>query len=133
MHRLEVKDLKVAVGGREILRGVTLSVSSGEVVVLMGPNGSGKSTLFQAIAGNPKYEVVGGDILLDGESIRDLPPEERFARGIFVGFQSPVAVPEVRFAFLLQAMMNIKSGKKAHRSKPTGLGAGSEDRGGAGA
>jgi Fe-S cluster assembly ATP-binding protein len=118
MHRLEVKDLKVAVGGREILKGITLSVSSGEVVVLMGPNGSGKSTLFQAIAGNPKYEVVGGDILLDGESIKDLPPEERFARGIFVGFQSPVAVPEVRFAFLLQAMMNIKSGKKLTDPNP---------------
>ncbi|MFN7105392.1 MAG: ATP-binding cassette domain-containing protein, partial [Pyrobaculum sp.] len=58
MHKLEVKNLKVAVGGREILKGVNLSASSGEVVVLMGPNGSGKSTLFQAIAGNPKYKIV---------------------------------------------------------------------------
>ncbi len=118
MHRLEVKDLRVAVGGKEILKGVTLSVSSGEVVVLMGPNGSGKSTLFQAIAGNPKYEIVDGDILLDGESIKELAPEERFARGIFVGFQSPVAVPEVRFAFLLQAMMNIRAGKKLTEPNP---------------
>jgi Fe-S cluster assembly ATP-binding protein len=118
MHRLETRDLRVVVGGKEILKGVTLAVSSGEVAVLMGPNGSGKSTLFQAIAGNPKYEVVGGDILLDGESIKDLPPEERFARGIFIGFQSPVAVPEVRFAFLLQAMMNIRAGKKLTEPNP---------------
>ncbi|MEM1807183.1 MAG: Fe-S cluster assembly ATPase SufC [Pyrobaculum sp.] len=118
MHRLEVKDLKVAVAGREILKGVSISVKSGEIVVLMGPNGSGKSTLFQAIAGNPKYEILGGDILLDGESILSLSPEERFAKGIFVGFQSPVAVPEVRFAFLLQAMMNIKAGRKLTDPNP---------------
>ncbi|RFA94957.1 Fe-S cluster assembly ATPase SufC [Pyrobaculum aerophilum] len=118
MHRLQVENLRVAVGGKEILRGVTLSVSTGEVVVLMGPNGSGKSTLFQAIAGNPKYEIIDGDILLDGESIKDLPPEERFARGIYVGFQSPIAVPEVRFAFLLQAMMNIRAGKKLTDPNP---------------
>lgn len=118
MHTLEIRNLRVAVGGREILKGVTLSVSSGETVVLMGPNGSGKSTLFQAIAGNPKYEILDGDILLDGESIKDLAPEERFAKGIFVGFQSPVAVPEVRFAFLLQAMLNIRAGKKLTDPNP---------------
>ncbi|MCU7788810.1 MULTISPECIES: Fe-S cluster assembly ATPase SufC [unclassified Pyrobaculum] len=118
MHKLEVRNLRVAVGGREILKGVSLSVATGEVVVLMGPNGSGKSTLFQTIAGNPRYEVLDGDILLDGESIKELPPEERFARGIFVGFQSPVAVPEVRFAFLLQAMMNIRAGKKLTDPNP---------------
>ncbi|MFN3803997.1 MAG: Fe-S cluster assembly ATPase SufC [Pyrobaculum sp.] len=121
MHKLEVKNLKVAVGGREILKGVDLSVSSGEVVVLMGPNGSGKSTLFQTIAGNPKYEVVEGDILLDGQSIKELAPEERFNLGIFVGFQAPVAVPEVRFAFLLQAMLNIRAGKKLTDPNPQAL------------
>lgn len=118
MHKLEVVNLRVAVGGREILKGVNLSVSSGEVVVVMGPNGSGKSTLFQTIAGNPKYEVLDGDILLDGHSIKGLAPEERFARGIFVGFQSPVAVPEVRFAFLLQAMANVRMGKKLTDPNP---------------
>ncbi|ACB39699.1 Fe-S cluster assembly ATPase SufC [Pyrobaculum neutrophilum] len=121
MARLEVRELRVAVGGREVLKGVNLAVSSGEVAVLMGPNGSGKSTLFQTIAGNPKYEVLGGDILLDGESIRDLPPEDRFARGVFVGFQSPVAVPEVRFAFMLQAMLNIRAGKKLTDPNPQAL------------
>ncbi|MEM1598440.1 MAG: Fe-S cluster assembly ATPase SufC [Pyrobaculum sp.] len=118
MHRLEVVNLRVAVGGKEILKGVNISVSTGEVVVLMGPNGSGKSTLFQAIAGNPKYEILEGDILLDGESIKELAPEERFAKGIYVGFQAPVAVPEVRFAFLLQAMMNIRAGKKLTDPNP---------------
>lgn len=118
MHKLEVVNLRVAVGGREILKGVNLSVSSGEVVVVMGPNGSGKSTLFQTIAGNPKYEVLDGDILLDGQSIKELAPEERFAKGIFVGFQSPVAVPEVRFAFLLQAMANVRMGKKLTDPNP---------------
>ncbi|MEZ0319440.1 MAG: Fe-S cluster assembly ATPase SufC [Pyrobaculum sp.] len=118
MHKLEVVNLRVAVGGKEILKGVNVSVSTGEVVVLMGPNGSGKSTLFQTIAGNPKYEVIEGDILLDGESIKELAPEERFAKGIFVGFQAPVAVPEVRFAFLLQAMANIRAGKKLTDPNP---------------
>lgn len=118
MHQLDVKNLRVAVAGREILKGVSLTVKSGEIVVLMGPNGSGKSTLFQAIVGNPKYEVLEGDILLDGESILNLPPEDRFAKGIFVGFQSPIAVPEVRFGFLLQAMMNIKAGKKLTDPNP---------------
>ncbi len=115
---LEVKNLRVAVGGREILRGVNISVSTGEVVVLMGPNGSGKSTLFQTIAGNPKYEIIEGDILLDGESIKTLTPEERFGRGIFVGFQNPISVPEVRFTFLLQVMSNVKRGKKLTDPNP---------------
>ncbi|MEL9991938.1 MAG: Fe-S cluster assembly ATPase SufC [Thermoproteus sp.] len=112
MAALEARNLHVSVEGKKILKGVSLTVKSGEVVALMGPNGSGKSTLFQTIAGNPKYEVVDGDILLDGASIKGLAPEERFAKGIFVGFQSPIAVPEVRFAFLIQAMLNKKAGKK---------------------
>ncbi|MFB6491442.1 MAG: Fe-S cluster assembly ATPase SufC [Thermoproteus sp. AZ2] len=118
MTVLEIKDLHVSVEGKEILKGVSLVVRSGEIVALMGPNGSGKSTLFQTIAGNPKYVVTQGDILLDGVSIKDLTPEERFAKGLFVGFQSPVAVPEVRFAFLVQAILNKKMGKKLSDANP---------------
>jgi len=118
MAVLEVKDLHVAVEGKKILKGVSLAIRSGEIAALMGPNGSGKSTLFQTIAGNPRYEVVEGDILLDGVSIRGMAPEERFARGLFVGVQSPIAVPEVRFAFLIQAMLNKKAGKKLGDANP---------------
>ncbi len=109
---LEVIDLHVEIDGKEILRGINLTVKSGEIVLVVGPNGSGKSTLFQTIAGNPKYVVTRGDIRLDGESILELPPEERFAKGIGVVFQAPVAIPEVRFSVLLQAMVNKKEGRK---------------------
>lgn len=112
MAVLEVRNLHVAIDEKKILKGVSLAVRSGEIVALMGPNGSGKSTLFQTIAGNPRYQIIEGDILLDGASIKELAPEERFAKGLFVGFQSPIAVPEVRFAFLIQAMLNKKAGKK---------------------
>lgn len=118
MAVLEVRDLHVAVDGKRILKGVSLAVRSGEVVALMGPNGSGKSTLFQTIAGNPRYQIVEGDVLLDGVSIKDMAPEERFAKGVFVGFQSPVSIPEVRFAFLIQAMLNKKAGKKLGDANP---------------
>ncbi len=118
MAVLEVRNLHVAVDGKRILKGVSLTVKSGEIVALMGPNGSGKSTLFQTIAGNPRYQVVEGDVLLDGASLKDAAPEERFAKGLFVGFQSPVAIPEVRFAFLIQAMLNKRSGKKLGDANP---------------
>ena len=108
---LEVRDLYVEVSGKEILRGVSLGVERGEIVVVMGPNGSGKTTLFQAIAGNPRYVVTSGDILLEGESIRDLPPEERFAKGVFVGFQAPIPIPEVTFQQLITAMLNKRAGR----------------------
>ena len=111
MAKLEVVDLHVEVGGREILHGINLKVESGEVVALMGPNGSGKTTLFFAIAGHPKYVVTRGDIRLDGESILNLYPEERVLRGIMVSFQNPIPIPEVRLSTLIVAMINKKSGK----------------------
>ncbi len=113
MTRLEVTNLSVEVDGKRILNNVNLTVESGEVVAIMGPNGSGKTTLFLTIAGYPpKYNIVNGDIRLDGESIVKLYPEERVQRGILLALQSPTPpVPEVRLSTLITAMLNKKAGK----------------------
>ncbi len=102
---LEIHDLHASVEGREILRGVTLSVPNGEVHALMGPNGSGKSTLANVLLGNPVYEVTAGRILLLGEDITDLGPDARAARGLFLGFQHPEEIPGVSVLnFMRQAI-----------------------------
>ena len=112
MTRLEVINLSVEVDGKRILNNVNLTVESGEVVAIMGPNGSGKTTLFLTIAGHPKYNVVSGDIRLDGESILKLYPEERVQKGILLALQNPTPVPEVRLSTLITAMLNKKAGKR---------------------
>ncbi len=90
----------------------------GEVHALMGPNGSGKSTMAYAIAGHPHYEVTGGDILFNGESILDLDPDERAKLGIFLAFQYPVAIPGVSFAnFLRAAVSNVRGYKEKARTR----------------
>ncbi len=98
---LEVNDLHVRVEGTEILKGVTLSVEPGQLVVLLGPNGSGKSSLVRAVAGDPRYEVAAGKIFLDGDEITKLPPDERARRGLFLAFQSPPEIDGVTIATLL--------------------------------
>ncbi|HEX5948941.1 MAG TPA: ATP-binding cassette domain-containing protein, partial [Actinomycetota bacterium] len=103
---LEVRDLHVAVEGREILRGVDLKVSQGEVHALMGPNGSGKSTLAGVIMGRPGYEVRGGDVLLNGESVLRLTPDQRARLGLFLAFQYPVEVPGVSVVNFLRSAYN---------------------------
>lgn len=109
MSTLEIRDLHVEVDDTEILKGVNLTVHSGEIHALMGPNGSGKSTLGYAIAGHPHYEVTQGDILLDGESILDMEADERTKAGIFLAFQYPVSVPGVSVAnFLRTAVSNVR-------------------------
>jgi Fe-S cluster assembly ATP-binding protein len=109
ISELVIKDLNVSVGGKEILRDVNLTIRQGEVHALMGPNGSGKSTLAYAIAGHPHYEVTGGDILLDGQSVLAMEPDERAKAGVFLAFQYPTAIPGVSMAnFLRQAVSAVR-------------------------
>lgn len=107
---LKVENLKVRVGGKEIIKGVDLHVDYGEIHAVMGPNGSGKSTLAYAIMGREGYEVVEGDIIFDGVSIRDLSPDERAIRGLFLGFQEPPTIPGVKFSTFLIATINKRMG-----------------------
>jgi Fe-S cluster assembly ATP-binding protein len=92
---LEIRHLQVAVGGREILRGVDLRVESGEIHAVMGPNGSGKSTLAHALMGRPGYEITGGSFTIDGVELLGLEPAERAKAGLFLAFQYPIEVPGV--------------------------------------
>jgi Fe-S cluster assembly ATP-binding protein len=110
MPELEIKNLHVAAGDKQILKGLDLSVRSGEVHALMGPNGSGKSTLANAIMGHPNLEVTEGQILYDGEDITEAAPDERSRMGLFMAFQYPVAVPGVTVTKYLRMVMN------AHRA-----------------
>ncbi|MGZ8401651.1 MAG: Fe-S cluster assembly ATPase SufC [Methyloceanibacter sp.] len=103
---LEVKNLHVNVDGKEILKGLNLSVNKGEVHAIMGPNGSGKSTLAYVLAGRADYEVTSGDILWDGESILEMEPEERAAKGVFLAFQYPMEIPGVATMTFLRAAAN---------------------------
>jgi Fe-S cluster assembly ATP-binding protein len=103
---LEIRDLHVNVEGKPILKGVDLTVHKGEVHALMGPNGSGKSTLSYTMMGHEKYEVVKGDILVRGESILELPPDERARRGLFLAFQYPMTIPGVTVQNFLRAAYN---------------------------
>ena len=104
-----IKNLHASVEGKPILQGVNLTIRQGEVHALMGPNGSGKSTLAYTIAGHPHYEVTGGDILLDGQSILGLAPDERAKAGLFLAFQYPTAIPGVSMAnFLRQAVSAVR-------------------------
>jgi len=106
---LVIKDLFVNVDGKPILLGVDLTIRQGEVHALMGPNGSGKSTLAYTIAGHPHYEVVSGDILLDGKSVLEMGADERAKAGLFLAFQYPTAIPGVSMAnFLRQAVSAVR-------------------------
>ena len=106
---LEIKDLHANVDGKEILKGVNLTIPRGEIHAIMGPNGSGKSTLSYAIMGHPKYKITGGDILLDGKSILDASTDERARRGIFLCFQYPTSIPGVTVTnFLKTVLKNVR-------------------------
>ena len=109
---LEVQNLHVSVGDREILHGVDLTVGSDETHVLMGPNGTGKSTLGYAVTGNPAYAVTEGHIAFDGEDITDMPVNERAKRGIFLSFQNPLEVPGVTLSAFIRSALEQKSGSR---------------------
>jgi Fe-S cluster assembly ATP-binding protein len=106
MADLEIKNLHVSAGDKQILKGVDLRVRSGEFHALMGPNGSGKSTLANALMGHPNFEVTAGSVLLDGNDITAADPDERARAGLFMAFQYPVAIPGVTVTKYLRMVMN---------------------------
>jgi len=106
MALLEIKNLHASVAGKEILRGIDLTVNTGEVHAIMGPNGSGKSTLAQVLAGRELYQVTDGQVLYDGKDLLNMPPEERAQEGIFMAFQYPVEIPGVSNMYFLKAALN---------------------------
>src|SRR5499426_2708118 len=108
MAFLEVKNLHVEVEGKNILNGLTLTVEKGQVAAIMGPNGSGKSTLAYVLAGKDNYKVTEGDVLLNGESILEMAPDERAANGVFLAFQYPVEVPGVATMTFLRTALNAQ-------------------------
>src|SRR6476620_2878289 len=106
MSLLEVKNLHATVAGREILRGIYLTVNPGEVHAIMGPNGSGKSTLAQVLAGRDLYHVTDGQVLYDGKDLLEMSPEDRAREGVFMAFQYPVEIPGVSNMYFLKAALN---------------------------
>src|ERR1043165_8860663 len=105
---LEIKNLHVAVGGKEILKGLTLSLQAGQVHAIMGPNGSGKSTLSYVLAGRAGYDITLGSITYNGEDLTALAPEERAAKGVFLALQYPVEIPGVTTLTFLKTALNAQ-------------------------
>ena len=105
---LEIKNLHASINGKEILKGINLSINEGEIHAIMGPNGSGKSTLSSVLVGNPAFEVTEGEVTFRGENILPLSPEERSHRGLFLSFQYPVEIPGVSMVNFMKAAINEK-------------------------
>ncbi len=108
MSSLVIKDLHVAIGEKEIVKGLSLTINSGEVHAIMGPNGTGKSTLAKVIAGHPDYKITHGDVLMGGESILEMETDERARAGLFLAFQYPSEIPGVSIANFLRAAVQAR-------------------------
>ena len=115
MSLLELKNLHVAIDGKEILKGIDLTVGAGEVHAIMGPNGSGKSTLAQVLAGREEYEVTAGEVRYRGRDLLEVAAEERAREGLFLAFQYPVEIPGVSNTYFLRAALNAI---RSHRGEP---------------
>jgi len=113
---LQLKDLHVAINGKEILKGIDLTVNPGEVHAIMGPNGSGKSTLASVLAGRDEYEITAGEIIYSGQDLLELGPEERAREGVFLAFQYPVEIPGVSNTYFLRTALNAI---RSHRGEDT--------------
>lgn len=112
---LEIKDLHANIAGKEILKGVNLTINAGEVHAIMGPNGAGKSTLSAVLTGNPAYEVTSGEVWLNGKNLLAMSPEERAREGVFLSFQYPVEIPGVSMVNFMRTAVNEK---RKHEGKP---------------
>ncbi|RPI56178.1 MAG: Fe-S cluster assembly ATPase SufC [Acidobacteria bacterium] len=112
---LEITNLQIRAGGKDILRGINFRVNKGEVHAIMGPNGSGKSTLARVLAGHPDYEVAGGTVTYEGRDLLEMSPEDRAREGLFMAFQYPVEIPGVNNAYFLKAAINAK---RKHQDLP---------------
>lgn len=119
MSEIEIRNLHAGIEGKEILTGVNLTVSQGEVHALMGPNGTGKSTLAYVLMGHPKYEVTDGEVIFNGQNILELEPDERSRLGVFLAFQYPVAIPGVSVANFLRTAVNSR--RKANDPEDKGI------------
>jgi Fe-S cluster assembly ATP-binding protein len=110
---IEIKNLHAQCDGKEILKGITLTIKAGEIHALMGPNGAGKSTLAKVLAGDPAYEVTEGEVWFQGQNVLELPPEERAHLGLFMGFQYPIEIPGItNFQFLHAASNACRRARK---------------------
>lgn len=115
---LLIKDLRVSIEDKLILKGLNLEVKQGEIHAIMGPNGSGKSTMAYALAGHPKYEVEGGEVWMDGVNLLELTPDQRARMGLFLAFQYPTAIPGISMANFLRSAVNaVKGGANGNGSK----------------
>jgi Fe-S cluster assembly ATP-binding protein len=119
MPLLEIKNLHVEIDGKKILNGLDLVVNKGEVHAIMGPNGSGKSTLAYVLAGKADYEVTQGDVLFNGESVLEMEPDERAAKGVFLAFQYPIEIPGVATMQFLRTALNAQRKKRGEAELTT--------------